>query len=109
MGSTFEAGKWQSSESRKRYVNRDIYELIEIIKVSDIITVYKSESPTLIATMPQKSVAERIQELGSAATQSNGFSTKINVSMSSATANASNWEDNGKFFFFLFSPFGLFC
>ncbi|TMW41645.1 hypothetical protein DOY81_013277 [Sarcophaga bullata] len=31
--------------------------------------VYKSESPTLIATTPQKSVAERIQELGSASTR----------------------------------------
>ncbi|TMW43609.1 hypothetical protein DOY81_011311, partial [Sarcophaga bullata] len=46
------------------------------------------------ATTPQKSVAERIQELGSASTQANGFSTKINVSMGSATANANNWEDN---------------
>ena len=57
----------------------------------------------MIATTPQKSVAERIQELGSASTQAaNGFSTKINVSMGSATANANNWEDNGEFIFFIF-------
>lgn len=63
------------------------------------ILVFKSESPTLLSTIPQKSVAERIQELGSAtSSQSNGFSTKINVSL----GNSSNdWEETGKFNFHL--------
>ncbi|KAM7350926.1 uncharacterized protein ACRADG_003915 isoform 2-T3 [Cochliomyia hominivorax] len=54
--------------------------------------VYNSESPVL--TMPQKSVAERIQELGSAASsQANSFSTKINVSLGSNSSTSNNWEE----------------
>ncbi|KAM7350927.1 uncharacterized protein ACRADG_003915 isoform 3-T4 [Cochliomyia hominivorax] len=56
--------------------------------------VYNSESPVL--TMPQKSVAERIQELGSAASsQANSFSTKINVSLGSNSSTSNNWEETG--------------
>ncbi|XP_023305378.2 probable serine/threonine-protein kinase DDB_G0282963 isoform X5 [Lucilia cuprina] len=56
--------------------------------------VYKSESPPLMNSLSQKSVAERIQELGSAAsTQSNGFSTKINVSLGNNAAANNNWEE----------------
>ncbi|KAI8121592.1 hypothetical protein CVS40_7478 [Lucilia cuprina] len=58
--------------------------------------VYKSESPPLMNSVSQKSVAERIQELGSAAsTQSNGFSTKINVSLGNNAAANNNWEETG--------------
>ncbi|XP_023305375.2 serine-rich adhesin for platelets isoform X4 [Lucilia cuprina] len=58
--------------------------------------VYKSESPPLMNSLSQKSVAERIQELGSAAsTQSNGFSTKINVSLGNNAAANNNWEETG--------------
>ncbi|XP_065356820.1 serine-rich adhesin for platelets isoform X3 [Calliphora vicina] len=58
--------------------------------------VYKSESPPLLNSLTQKSVAERIQELGSAAsTQTNGFSTKINVSLGSNSAAPNNWEETG--------------
>lgn len=64
----------------------------------------QSESPTNSSAMQPtsiaqiKSVAERIQDFS----QSNGFSTKINLNLSNSSpvtvpGNNQNWEETGKF------------